>query len=233
MSEHACGGFVMMKKVALVLVVLVVGVLGYVASRPSTYHAERTAVINAPQDVVFGEMNSLENGFQRWSPWEKKDPAMKKTFSGPKEGVGASYHWDGNKDVGSGTMTIAESKSPSLVKTNLEFITPMADSCVITFTLEKAGDGTKVTWAMDGGHGFTTKAMNAFMNMDKMIGPDFEDGLKSLQMVASADAKKAADDAAAKAAAAASATPPPAPADGAAAPANPAAPATPAAPAKG
>ncbi len=198
----------MLKKI-LIAVVLVLGAfIGFVFTRPATYHVERSVRVEAPTDVVYADINSLKDGFVRWSPWEKLDPKMKRTFSGPAEGVGASYAWEGNKDVGKGDMKITESTPGAIVKEDLEFIEPFASKAVITMSLVKEGDGTKVTWALDGDNDFGGKLMSVFSSMDKMIGPDFDAGLKNLQTVAKEDADKAA-------AAAAPVGDPPPPPDGA------------------
>ena len=213
----------MLKKVLIVVVVLIAGFLAFVAMRPSTYHVERSATVAAPADVVFAELNSFEN-FTKWSPWEKLDPALKRTYAGPKEGVGASYSWIGNDKVGEGKMTIEESKAPRVVKAKIEFIKPYASTPVATWSLAPEGDKTKVTWAMDGENNFGGKLAGVFMDFDTMIGKDFEEGLKNLDGVAQTDAKAKA--AAVPPADAAAATPP-----GDAPPAPGAPPATP--PAKG
>ena len=179
-----------MKKILLVLVVLVLGFVAFVASRPATYHVERSATVAAPPEVVFARITDL-HAWQAWSPWEKLDPAMKHTFSGPDRGTGASYAWAGNDKVGEGRMTITDATAPSKVAFELEFIKPFASKCETGFTLAPEGDGTKVTWTMDGKNDFMGKAMCLFMDMDKTVGGDFERGLASLNTVAAADAQAA------------------------------------------
>ncbi|HEY1099005.1 MAG TPA: SRPBCC family protein, partial [Myxococcota bacterium] len=204
---------------------------------PGKSHVERSGTVNGTPALVFARLNSMKS-FPLWSPWQQLDPNMNKTFSGPDEGVGSSYWWSGNDDVGEGKMTITESRPGEGVVDTLEFIRPFAQESVVTFTVKPASDTTStVTWAMDGDNGFMAKAAGLFMDMDTMIGADFERGLKNLDTVVSADAKKAAEDAAAAkaqadadaaalAAAAAAAVPVDgaAPVEGAAAPVAPATP---------
>jgi uncharacterized protein YndB with AHSA1/START domain len=181
-----------MKKVLVVLLVIVVAVLGFIATRPNRYHVERSVTIAAPSSTVFPKVNDLHQ-WEAWSPWEKLDPQMKRTFEGAESGVGAGYHWVGNDKVGEGRMAITESKPNEHVRIHLNFIKPFESSSVSTFTLVPEGPGTKVTWTMDGDHNFMSKTMSLFMNMDKMIGGDFEKGLATLKSVSEADALKPAD----------------------------------------
>jgi hypothetical protein len=175
----------MLKKVLLVLAVLVAGLLVVVARRPDAYHVERSLEIDAPAAVIFPSVGDLR-AFGEWSPWEKRDPAMKKTFSAATSGVGASYAWEGNKEVGKGKMTIVESRSPEHVADRLEFLEPFASVADTAIDLKPSGDKTRVTWSMDGKNNFVGKAFSLVMNMDKMIGKDFEDGLASLKRVTEA-----------------------------------------------
>jgi hypothetical protein len=194
-----------MKKVLIVLVVLLLVFLGVVATRPSTFHVERSGTMNAPPAVVFQFLNDFHK-FAEWSPWEGKDPTMKKDFSGPNEGVGASYHWVGNKDVGEGRQTITESVPAQKMVEKLEFKAPFEATNTVSFTLKPAGAGTTVVWAMDGEQGFMMKAVSMFMDMDKAVGKDFEEGLAKLKTVSEKQAAVAAAEqalAAAKAAEAA------------------------------
>ena len=119
-----------------------------------------------------------------WSPWEKKDPAMKRTFSGPDSGVGAAYGWEGDKNVGTGKMTILEATAPGKVVIKLEFLKPFEATNTAEFTLQPQGDSTAITWAMYGKSNFLSKLMCVFMSMEKMVGPDFEAGLAGLKALA-------------------------------------------------
>jgi len=175
-----------MSKVLLVLVVLLGAAAGYVATRPDAYHVERSATIDAPAATVFAQIDDL-SVWKEWSPWEKKDPAMKRTTSTPSAGLGASYAWDGNKEVGKGKMTIVESKPGEKVAEKLEFIEPFQSKADIAFALKsESPTSTKVTWSMDGKHNFISKAFSVVKPMDGMIGKDFEEGLANLKKVAEA-----------------------------------------------
>ncbi len=182
----------MLKKILIVLVVIVAGFAGYVATRPSAFRYERSTQINAPAEIVFGLVSDLHQ-WEKWSPWEKLDPQMKRTFAGPVAGQGASYAWAGNKDVGEGRMTITEAKAPTNLVFKLEFLKPMEMTNTARFGFDQKGDVTTVTWAMEGNNNFVGKAFSTFVDMDKMIGSDFEKGLKALKEIAEAEAKKKAE----------------------------------------
>jgi Polyketide cyclase / dehydrase and lipid transport len=175
-----------MSKVLLVLVLLLGGAAAYVATRPDAYHVERSATVDAPPATVFAQIDDF-SVWKEWSPWEKKDPAMKRTVSTPPSGVGATYAWEGNKEVGKGKMTITDSRPGERVAEKLEFIEPFQSTSGVTFTLAaESPTTTKVTWAMDGKHNFVSKAFSVIKPMDGMIGKDFEDGLANLKKVAEA-----------------------------------------------
>ena len=172
----------MLKTIAIAVVVVVGGFLIYAATRPDTFRVERTATIKAPPEKIF----PLINDFQRWgawSPFEKKDPTMKRTLSGAPSGSGAVYEWDGNKEIGQGRMEIVESVPPSRVTLKLDFTRPFEAHNIVDFTLEPRGDSTQVTWAIHGPSPFISKVMGIVFNMDKMIGKDFEAGLAALKTV--------------------------------------------------
>ncbi|MBC8133613.1 MAG: SRPBCC family protein [Deltaproteobacteria bacterium] len=191
----------MLKKILIVVAVLVAGFLVFVSTRPDSYHVERSTSIAAPAAVIFAQLDNFK-AWPAWSPWEKRDPQMKKTFEGPPSGVGSSYSWQGNKDVGQGKMTILVSEPPNHIRYQLEFIEPFVSTAATGFTLASQGDKTNITWGMDGTNNFVSKIFGVFMNMDQMIGADFESGLAGLKAVAEAEAAKRA---AAEAQAAASA----------------------------
>ena len=172
----------MLKILAIVVVVLIVAILIYAATKPDLFRVQRSASINAPPEKIFPLVNDLHR-HSAWSPWDKKDPAMKRTYSGAPAGKGAIYEWDGNGDVGQGRMEVLES-SPSRVAIKLDFIKPFEGHNVATFTMTPAGGATAITWAMDGPTPFLGKLIGVFMNMDKMIGTDFADGLSNLKAVA-------------------------------------------------
>ena len=172
----------MLKTIAIAVIVILGGFLIYAATRPDTFRVERTATIKAQPERIF----PLINDFQRWgawSPFEKKDPAMKRTLSGAPSGSGAVYEWDGNKEIGQGRMEIVESVPPSRVTLKLDFTRPFKAHNIVDFTLEPRGDSTQVTWAIHGPSPFISKVMGIVFNMDKMIGKDFEAGLAALKSV--------------------------------------------------
>ena len=169
--------------VAAVIAVIVAGIVIYAATRPDTFRVQRSASIKAPPDKIFPLINDL-HAWSAWSPYEKKDPAMKRTFSGAPNGKGAVYEWDGDKNVGKGRMEITDSASPSKVIIKLDFIKPFEGHNTAEFTMEPKGDNTVVTWAMYGPSAFMMKVMGIFMNMDNMIGNDFAVGLANLKTLA-------------------------------------------------
>jgi len=144
---------------------------------------QRSTRVNAPADQIFPHINDLRR-WVAWSPFEKLDPAMNKTYSGSSSGPGAIYEWEGNKKAGKGRMEITRVTEPSEVVIKLDFIKPFEGHNVTTFTMTPAAGGTDVTWAMSGPTSFTGKIMHVFVNMDRMIGKDFEAGLASLKSVA-------------------------------------------------
>jgi hypothetical protein len=175
-----------MSKVLLFLVVVLGGAAAYVATRPDTYHVERSTTVDAPAATVFAQINDF-SVWKEWSPWEKKDPAMKQTLGTNSSGVGATYAWEGNKEVGKGKMTILTSSPGEKVTEKLEMLEPFPSTSDIAFTLQtESPTSTKVTWAMDGKHTFMSKAFSVVKPMDGMIGKDFEEGLANLKKVAEA-----------------------------------------------
>lgn len=173
----------MLKKIALVIVILVVGVLAYAATRPDTLHVQRSASIKAPPEAIFPLINDLHR-WTAWSPYEKIDPAMKRAYSGAANGKGAVYEWEGNSEVGQGRMEITDTSHPSRITIKLDFIKPLEGHNVAEFTLMPQGDTTQVTWTMDGPSPYIGKVIGVFMNMDSMIGDSFETGLANLKTIA-------------------------------------------------
>jgi uncharacterized protein YndB with AHSA1/START domain len=147
-----------------------------------TYVVERKTSIAAPPAEVFSKVVDLRE-WDAWSPWEGRDPNMTKTYTGDPGAVGSRYHWKGNRKVGEGQMTIADVDAPNKVAIDLEFIKPFKSQSLTEISFEPAGDGTEVTWHMTGNHTWMSKIMGVFRSMDKMIGPDFEQGLASLKSV--------------------------------------------------
>ena len=181
----------MLKKIAIALLLVVVVFIAVVASRPSRFHVERSARLAAPPEVVFPFINDFHR-WPSWSPWEKLDPAMQRKYSGEPQGKGAAYEWSGNDDVGKGAMRIIESQPPSTVAIELEFKEPWQATNATLFNLQPDGTGSRVTWGMDGENNFMFKAVGLFMNMDEMVGKDFEAGLDNLSRVTEIEAKKGA-----------------------------------------
>jgi uncharacterized protein YndB with AHSA1/START domain len=176
-----------MKKVLgfLLLVVLVLAIV--IATRPGTYQIERSMTITAPSEIVFTNLEDFHR-WPSWSPWEKLDPNMTRTFSGAPTGVGSQYAWAGNDKVGEGRMTILEARPNQLVAIRLEFLKPWKSTSSTHFTLASQTDETKVTWTMNGTNDWMAKAMGLVMNMDKMIGSDFERGLTNLKTLSEGQA---------------------------------------------
>jgi uncharacterized protein YndB with AHSA1/START domain len=169
--------------IVIIILVALVALLGFVLTRPDSFRIERAASIKAAPAKIFALLNDFRQWGQ-WSPWEKLDPEMKRTHSGAASGKGAAYAWEANKKVGAGRMEITDTTPPSRVAIKLDFIRPFEAHNSIEFTLKAAGDSTQVTWAMIGSNAFMGKVMSIFMNMDKLVGKDFETGLANLKTVA-------------------------------------------------
>jgi Polyketide cyclase / dehydrase and lipid transport len=172
----------MLKKILLLLVVVIVGIAGYAAFQPNDFRVERKITIAAPPEKIQALLVDF-NRWKDWSPWEKLDPEMKKTISGAPSGVGAIYEWSGNKDVGSGRMEVLET-NPELVRMKVNFSAPMSAENTNDFLLKANGTSTDVTWAMYGTNSYKAKVVGLFINMDKMIGGDFDTGLANLKTLA-------------------------------------------------
>ena len=169
----------MVLTIAIIIVLLGV-VLGLAASKPNEFTVRRSTRIKAAPDRIFPQINDFHN-WAAWSPYEKLDTTMTKTFSGPPSGRGAVYEWAGNSKVGQGRMEITDASAPRNVVIKLDFVRPFRANNVAEFTLEPQGDSTDVTWSMHGHSAFMMKAMGVFMNMDNLIGRDFETGLANLK----------------------------------------------------
>lgn len=173
----------MIKVILIVVVLVIAGILIFAATRPDSFRVERSTSITAPPDKVFALVNDL-NSWRSWSPYEAKDPNMRRTLGSVTAGKGAVYEWEGDKNVGQGRMEIVESTPPSRVGIKLDFLKPFEAHNTAEFTMEPQGDGTKVTWAIFGPMPYVSKLMGLFFDMDKMIGKDFEVGLATLKSVA-------------------------------------------------
>lgn len=166
------------------IAVCVLGFIVLVALRPPSFKVERSAEINGPASVAFDLVNNLKE-WPKWSPFEKFDPNMKHTYEGPETGVGASSGWEGNGRAGSGKMTIVSTETNRSIGMKLEFIKPFKANNDILFTFEPMGNSTRVTWSMSGNNNFMMKAFTLIMNMEKMVGTDFAEGLANLNRVVS------------------------------------------------
>lgn len=166
----------------LILAALVIGVVAFVMTRPNTFRVTRRTKVKGSCDTVRLLVDDFRNWAQ-WSPWEKLDPNMEKTYEGPAEGVGAVYRWSGQGKAGAGCMRIVEA-TPTVTIIRLEFVKPFKAEHMTEFLFEPEGDGCEVTWAMYGENTIVSKLMSLFTTMDKMIGPDFENGLASLKRIA-------------------------------------------------
>lgn len=169
--------------IAAILVVAVVVVLALALSKPDDFRVARSLSIKAPAEKIYPLIADL-HAWNAWSPYEKKDPQMKRTFSGAPSGNGAIYAWEGNKNVGSGRMEIIDTSAPSKIVIKLDFFTPFEGHNTGEFTLAPRGDSTEVTWAMRGPAPLMSKVMQVFINLDSMIGNDFAAGLASLKAIA-------------------------------------------------
>ena len=180
----------MLKKILLVVLAVVVVFVLYVATRPSTFRIERSAPVAAPPAVVYGQLVDFHR-WSAWSPWAHLDPHMSVQYGGAPSGQGAVYEWNGNDKVGQGRMTIVEARPPEAVAIKLEFMKPWSQTNRSEFLLRPEAGGTRVTWTMTGENDFVGKAFGVFMNMDKLIGADFEKGLATLRTVAEEASVKA------------------------------------------
>lgn len=173
----------MIKIIAIIFVLLIAGVLIFAATKPDVFQVRRTAHIKAPPEKVYALINDFKQ-WAAWSPWEKKDPGMKRSFSAITAGKGATYAWDGNKDVGKGSMAITEALPSSRIRLRLDFETPFEAHNSVTFILEARDGGTRLTWLMEGPVPYFAKIIHVFINMDRMVGTDFEAGLANLKSIA-------------------------------------------------
>ena len=178
----------MLKIIVIALAVIVVVFVVIVALQPAEFRVVRSTTISAPPQAVFAQVDDFHK-WEAWNPWGKIDPAMKQTYEGTPAGVGAIYAWTGNNEVGEGRMTITESRPSDLVRVKLEFFKPFAATNTAEFTFKPEGNQTAVTWSMFGQNNFMAKAIHPFMNMDKMIGGQFEKGLASMKSVVEAAPK--------------------------------------------
>jgi len=173
----------MLKYLAVIVLVLVAGVLIYAFMQPGHFRVERSATIRSAPEAVFPLINDFHR-WEPWSPWEKIDPQLKRTYSGAQEGRGAIYEWSGNRNVGHGRMEIVESDPPARILIRIDFFTPFEAHNTVEFRLEGQGDSTVVTQAMYGPSPFVSRIMGLFFSMDKMVGEKYEEGLANLARLA-------------------------------------------------
>jgi hypothetical protein len=181
----------MLATIAILLVGLTAAVLVFAATRPDTFEVRRTALVQAPPQAIFPLIDDLKR-WEAWSPWEKKDPGMKRVYGAVTRGVGAEYAWDGDKNVGQGSLRILESVPPNRVGMQLDFVRPFDAHNRVEFDLAPADAATRVTWSMRGGVPYFAKILHLFVDMDRMVGKDFEAGLSNLKAAAEANAPRLA-----------------------------------------
>jgi uncharacterized protein YndB with AHSA1/START domain len=174
----------MLRRILLLLVFVVAGLLFYASAQPDRFRIERSIAIAAPPERVFSFLADFR-AWSAWSPWERKDPAMKRDYGAATAGPGATYGWSGNSQVGTGVMRMQEVAPPAHLTIELAFTEPMADTSTVEFDLTPTAEGgTQVVWSMYGDNNFVSKLMSVFISMDSMVGPDFEDGLARLKAAA-------------------------------------------------
>ena len=166
--------------VAIVLAVALAIVLVLAATKPNAFSVQRATTVKALPEKIFPLINDFHQ-WGSWSPYESRDPAMKRSYSGAASGKGAVYGWDGNNNVGSGRMEILEASAPAKIVIKLDFFRPFEGHNTAEFTILPQGDDTNVTWRMFGPAPFMSRLMQVFMNLDRMIGKDFEIGLANLK----------------------------------------------------
>ena len=172
-----------LKVIAVVLVILISGVLTVAGTKPDVFSVARSVTIQAPPERVFALINDFHL-WPNWSPWERLDPAMKRSYSGSERGKGAVYAWEGTSKVGAGRMEITESNSPSQLKIALDFVKPIESRSQAEYRLRPDGTGTRITWEMHGPNSFGAKIVQVFFDTETMVGKDFETGLANLKQAA-------------------------------------------------
>jgi hypothetical protein len=173
----------MWKIIVGAIVLAIAGILIYAALKPGVFRLQRSTSIKAPPERIFPLINDFKN-WVAWSPWEKKDSALKRTYGGAESGKGATYAWVGNKDVGEGRMGILDATPSSRIAILLEFFKPFAARNNVEFALKSEGDTTIVIWTMEGPQPYLAKLMGVFINMEAMVGKDFDAGLAAMKAAA-------------------------------------------------
>ncbi len=172
----------MFKIIAIVAVVVLAGVLIYAATRPDTFSVQRSLAIKAPPEKIYALIADFRK-WGEWSPYEKLDPAMQRSFSGADSGQGAVYAWDSKGKAGAGRMEITQTTAPNSIVIQLDFVKPFEAHNTATFTLQGEGDATRVSWTMSGRANYFHKLLSVFLNMDQLIGKDFETGLDNIKRI--------------------------------------------------
>jgi hypothetical protein len=172
----------MLWTILIIIAVVIAGILIFAATKPDVFRVQRSATIAAPADKIFPHLLDFQR-WPSWSPYEKKDPDMKRTFSGPATGPGATYAWEGDKNIGSGRIVVTDVSPNARFAFDLIMLKPFEAHNKGEFTLEPQGNGTRVTWAMYGPVPYFSKLMTMFCNVDRMVGGDFEKGLADLKTI--------------------------------------------------
>jgi hypothetical protein len=170
----------MVLKILIAIAALVVILVAVIAARPSDFRVTRSALMAAPPDVVFEQVNNLRH-WEAWSPWAKLDPAARNTYEGPAAGTGATFAWSRNRNIGEGRMTITDGIPCERVRFRLDFVKPFKGTNLAEFTFKAEGGQTAITWSMSGKYNFITKAFGLFMNCEKMVGGQFDQGLAQIK----------------------------------------------------
>ena len=174
----------------IALAILFAALAAFIATRPSVFRISRSAVLAASPDEVFGQVNDFHK-WDAWSPWARLDPECKNTFEGAPHGTGAILKWSGNQRVGEGRQKIIASRPGELIRIKLQFVRPFAATNEAEFDFESEENGTRVTWTMSGKNNFVGKALSLVMDCEKIVGPQFEQGLANLRGVVEAASKRA------------------------------------------
>jgi len=184
----------MLKKIGLGALVVIAVLVVVIATRPAAFRVERNTTVAAPAEVVFSFLDDFHQ-WSKWSPWEKRDPNMRRTYEGAPSGVGAMYSWAGDSKVGEGSMTLTDSQPNERVRIKLEFLKPFTATNQVELTIKPAAGSVVVAWVMTGNNNFVSKAFSMVMDMDQMVGKDFEAGLGQLKQVSEDEARRRAEEA--------------------------------------
>ena len=170
----------MFKKILIILAIILLSIAALASIQPSNFNVSRSLTMNADANTIYTHINTLKN-WEAWSPWARLDPEAKTTYAGPADGVGATMRWDGNMEVGAGTMTITESQPAKHIALRLDFEKPMKATNDSRFALAPGAGGTTVTWTMTGTNNFLGKLVNLFVDCETMIGDQFDKGLANMK----------------------------------------------------